>query len=80
MNNLEKLKQVFASCVGLDVKDVTESLSRDDVHGWDSISMVSLVNDLEDTFHVSFDIDDIIAFKTFGDIVHALEKEGVSLG
>lgn len=53
---------------------VTEESSAADVDGWDSLTHLSLINELEETFGVAFTLDDVTASKNLGELLDALMK------
>lgn len=79
MSNLDKLKQVIADCLQISVNRVTPSLSQDDIADWDSMAMVNLISEIETVFNVSFDINDMLSFKSVGLIIELLKEKGIEL-
>jgi acyl carrier protein len=47
---------------------------------WDSLATVQLITDLEQTFSVSFDIEEIGRLRSYEEIRAALVKRGVCVG
>ena len=79
MNNLDKYKQAFIDVLDLGEADfVTMKPERIKTHNWDSIGHVSLIAELEDRFDILFEVEDIIAFRTYDQGLEILEKYGVS--
>jgi acyl carrier protein len=59
---------------------LTETSTASDVEKWDSLTHLSLVNEMEQTFKVAFTLDEMSG-RTLGDLVEALmrhleEKQG----
>lgn len=52
---------------------LTEDSTAVDVERWDSLTHLSLVNELEQTFKVAFTLDEMSG-RTLGDLVGALVK------
>ena len=52
---------------------LTEESTASDVERWDSLTHLSLVNELEQTFKVAFTLDEMSG-RTLGDLVGALVK------
>ncbi len=50
---------------------LTEESTASDVDRWDSLTHLSLVNELEQTFKVAFTLDEMSG-RTLGDLVEAL--------
>ena len=64
MSNKEKLIGVFVSALGI-AAEVAESAVFKETPGWDSVGHVNLMNEIEETFDVSLEPDDILDFKSF---------------
>jgi len=60
MNNTEKLKNVFAQALGVDKTEITDELQYNSIEEWDSVAHMSLIAELEDSFDIMLDTDDII--------------------
>lgn len=76
--NLEKLRQAFADSLQVDPAQVTDSLNQESVENWDSLTMISLITELEAVFGVSFLVDELVELKSFSAAVEALKRRGVS--
>lgn len=64
MTNLEKYAQVF--CESLQItEDKLEGLKYQDVELWDSVGHMNLIANLEDTFDIMMETDDIIDLSSF---------------
>jgi acyl carrier protein len=75
-NNYKKLIDLLATVFGLQRELINDSLSRDSVSKWDSLTQMDLVASIEREFDVVLDITDIVKMKTIGDIVNVLESKG----
>lgn len=53
---------------------LTEATTATDVAGWDSLTHLSLINELEETFDVTFTLDEVTESKNIGDLLTALMK------
>lgn len=53
---------------------VTESTTAADVDRWDSLTHLSLINELEETYKVAFTLDEMKESKNIGDLLTALMK------
>jgi acyl carrier protein len=79
MSNQEKFKQIIAECLRIDPEQVKPSLSQDHVDDWDSVTMVTLISEIETAFNVTFDVHEMLNFKTIGLITELLKEKGVDL-
>ena len=76
MSNKEKLIGVFVSALGI-AAEVAESAVFKETPGWDSVGHVNLMNEIEESFVVSLEPDDILDFKSFEIGKGILQKYGV---
>lgn len=64
MNNLEKYTDIFVKTFGITV-EATKGLRYQEVQAWDSVGHMGLIAEIEDTFDIMMDTDDIIDFSSF---------------
>lgn len=60
MTNNQKLQQAFVNALAIDADQVTDELAYNTIPEWDSTAHMILIAELEDTFEVMLDTDDII--------------------
>ena len=77
MNTEDRIKQVLASVLNVDVGEITEDTSQDTLDVWDSLKQMDLVVALEDEFKMSFSQEQIIEMMTFS-VVLQIVSEAVS--
>ena len=65
MTELEKYKNSFAESLSLDKKIINDDLKYNEVPEWDSIGHMTLMSNLEETFNITLDTDDIVDFSDF---------------
>ena len=76
MANKEKYNKVFME--SLDVKEEQlEDLKYQDVPTWDSVGHMGLISELEDTFDIQFETDDIVDFNSYKKGIELLKKYSV---
>lgn len=51
---------------------VSDETKASDVDGWDSLSHLSLINEIENEFNVKFTLGEITGSKNLGELVDAL--------
>ncbi len=73
METLEKVKEIIAEQLGVDVSEVSEEKSLVDDLGADSLDIVDLVMNFEDEFGVKISDQDLSKIKTVKDVVEAIE-------
>ena len=77
MSNIEKYTEVFVSVFGVDKERLDETFNFKDVDDWNSIIHITLINELEDTFDVMLDTEDILHFGGFINGIEVMKKYGV---
>ena len=64
MTNLEKYNKVFMVTLEIS-KDILDGLKYQSIPQWDSVGHMRLIAELEDTFEIMMDTDDIIDFNSY---------------
>lgn len=77
MSNQEKLVQAFATALSIPVTTVVDTLTYESIPQWDSVAHMALVTELESTFDVMLDTDDILAMSSVAVSRDILIKHGV---
>lgn len=60
MDNNQKLVEAFVNALEIEKDQVVDSLQYQGIEQWDSISHMMLISELEDTFDIEIDTDDVI--------------------
>lgn len=76
MNNLEKYRNAFTVVFGVEEAQL-ESLEYQSINEWDSVGHMSLIAELEDTFDIMMDTDDIIDLSSYKKGIEIIEKYDV---
>ncbi len=77
--NDEKLIQVFATALGIDLSEVHNNLEYNTIPQWDSVGHMALIAALEKEFDVMLDTDDIIDMSSVEKAKEILLKNGVKI-
>ncbi|MCF8371830.1 MAG: acyl carrier protein [Bacteroidales bacterium] len=73
-NILKDIETIFRSVLNKDSISLAFDSSANDVEGWDSITHIMLVVEIEKKFKVRFKAREIQGWQTIGDIVNSLAK------
>ena len=76
MNNLI---DCFVRTFGIERERVTLKLAYQSIPEWDSVGHMALVAEIENTFNVTLDTDDIIGMSDVAKALEILQKHGVVL-
>lgn len=76
----DKLRAAFVEALGIDEADTDwDALSYRGIPGWDSVAHMQLVGEIEDTFDIMLDTDDVIGMSSYPVARQILAKYGVAL-
>ena len=64
MTNLEKYTQAFVTIFEISA-DEAKNLKYQDIPAWDSVGHMELVAEIEDSFDIMMDTDDILDFNSY---------------
>lgn len=74
MNNEQKLREIFAESLGIEISQVTEELTYNRISEWDSIAHMTLISEIDDQFDTMLDTDDVLDMSTFAKAKEILTK------
>ena len=74
MKNIDKYKKSFINALEIEESQLTDDLKYNDITEWDSIGHMTLIADLEETFNVTLETDDIIDFSSYEKGKEILQK------
>ncbi len=69
---LEKVRQIIADKLGVDIDEVVEEASLIDDLGADSLDLLDLVTEFEEEFNVKIEDEELEKIKTVKDVVDGL--------
>ena len=74
----ENLRGCFCKALWISPELVTEDLSYNTIPEWDSVGHMALIAELENTFDVMFETDDILGLSSVAKAAEILKRLGVS--
>jgi len=78
MNDNDPLLRLLLEFFDLPADTRPESIRQQLLPSWDSLAMVQLITELEGTFLVNFEIDEIDRLRSYDEIQDALSRKGFS--
>lgn len=72
---LEKMNSILNTILKKDSIQLTETTTAQDVDGWDSLTHMLIINDIEEAFSLQFSFREIAKFKNVGDICRAIQAK-----
>lgn len=77
MKKLDDYNAIFEKVFSVKAADLNGEFSILNVDKWDSVAHMRLITELEDTFDVMFDTDDIIGFSSYEKGLEILKKYNI---
>ena len=78
MEEIKKYNKAFINTFSIEEKQL-EGLEYNKIETWDSIGHMSLMSDLEESFKITFETDDIIDFSSYKKGKEILKKYKIKL-
>ena len=79
MNNEEKYDEVFINSFSLKQSDLDDNLVYESVSEWDSVGHMGMIAELEETFDIMLETDDIIDFSSYKKGIEILAKYKIEI-
>lgn len=73
----DRVAGLFEKVFNIDASEFSLEIAPEDVLRWDSLGHMTLVMELEDTFGVHFEVDEITEMSSGGKIIDLLRAKGV---
>ena len=75
----EKYNEAFKIAFEIEDSKLGSDLKYESIQEWDSIGHMSLIAELEDTFDISMEMDDIIDFSSYDKGIEILKKYNITI-
>ncbi len=75
MNVEQKVKEIVANVSGVEVNEVTLQSAIGDFPQWDSMGQMAILQQVEETFNISFEPEEMMEIEDVSDIVKAVEAK-----
>ena len=79
MTNKEKYEKIFMESFSLQKDNLNEKLIYESVPDWDSVGHMGLIAELEESFAIELETDDIIDFSGFNKGKEILKKYNIKI-
>ena len=79
MKNKNNYDRIFKESFELEEENLNDKLEYNSIKSWDSIGHMQMIAELEDTFEIEFEMDDIINFSSYNKGMEILEKYGIEV-
>jgi acyl carrier protein len=68
----ERLTGIFRKVFGDDALEISDELTANDVEGWDSLTHMLLITEVEKSFSVKFRLKDLNKMRNVGDLADTI--------
>lgn len=75
MSVLSKMVGVFKRVFDDETIHLVDATTAQDVPGWDSLTHINLIIEIEEEFDLKFSVDDIVGLKNVGEMVAMVERK-----
>lgn len=72
MDIKEKLQEIFRDVFDDGKIVLTDGMTSDDIEDWDSLSHITLIAEIEKTFHIEFTTEEAIGAKNVGEFIRII--------
>lgn len=79
MDDLVKYNEVFMDVFGVSEEDLGDSFTSEEVEAWDSVGHMNLVSELEETFDIYFEDEEILLLQSYSKGIEILRDHGIDI-
>lgn len=72
---LAQVQEIFRTVLKNEAVVLTDEMTAEDVPGWDSLTHVVLISEIEKHFGIRFSIREMLSWKTVGKMVESIVKK-----
>ena len=72
---LSQVQEIFRTVLKNEAVVLTDEMTAEDVPGWDSLTHVVLISEIEKHFDIRFSIREMLSWKTVGKMVDNIMKK-----
>lgn len=73
---MTEVRELVASVLNVPVTSVSDESGPENMEQWDSLAHITIVAALEERFGVNFEMTEILAIQSYGQLVEALRAHG----
>jgi acyl carrier protein len=72
---LGKLSQIIVSVLKHDRFEMRDDLTAADVDGWDSLTHMAIITDIEEAFNIKFKLKELNKLKNMGTLIDLIQSK-----
>ena len=74
MDYKERIKEIIADTLGIDIERITDDLAAGDIEEWDSVGNLTIISTIEEDLEVDIPIEDLYELNNIKAIVEEIIK------
>lgn len=74
MDYKERIKEIIADTLGIDIERITDDLAAGDIEEWDSVGNLTIISTIEEELEVDIPIEDLYELNNIKVIVEEIIK------
>lgn len=74
MDYKERIKEIIADTLGIDIERITDDLAASDIEEWDSVGNLTIISTIEEELEVDIPIEDLYELNNIKAIVEEIIK------
>ena len=74
MDYKERIKEINADTLGIDIERITDDLAAGDIEEWDSVGNLTIISTIEEELEVDIPIEDLYELNNIKAIVEEIIK------
>ena len=74
MDYKERIKEIIADTLGIDIERITDDLAAGDIEEWDSVGNLTIISTIEEELEVDIPIEDLYELNNIKAIVDEIIK------
>ncbi len=74
MDYKERIKEIIADTLGIDIERITDDLAAGDIEEWDSVGNLTIISTIEEELEVDIPIEDLYELNNIKPIVEEIIK------
>ena len=71
----DRVRAIMADVLMVDVSEIRDTTSMDNLEQWDSLAQIDLIAALEEEFGVTFEVEEFQLMTSFVEIIEALSRK-----
>ncbi len=74
----KKLFEIISQVLNVPMTEINDESGPETIEGWDSFNLYVLLDEIETTYNVKFDLDETLEIKNVGHFKKMLQRHGVT--